>query len=75
MDLPEFDPEEAKHAIVTIRTTCPFCNKVQSITVNTQDYRRWKGGLLIQEAFPNLSADDREALMTGICPACFPSDD
>ena len=28
----------------------------------------WKSGVLIQNAMPNLSADDREFLMTGITP-------
>ena len=28
----------------------------------------WKGGLLIQQAFPFLTADEREFLMTGTPP-------
>jgi len=31
-------------------------------------YDAWKGGELIQNAMPNLSADEREFLMTGITP-------
>jgi hypothetical protein len=26
----------------------------------------WENGMLVQEAFPNLSADDREFIMTGV---------
>lgn len=41
--------------------------------------RDWEGGALIQEAFPDLSADEREFLMTGSTPAewqeVFGSDD
>tara|TARA_B110000503_G_C6904166_1_gene311986 strand:+ start:95 stop:238 length:144 start_codon:yes stop_codon:yes gene_type:complete len=28
----------------------------------------WKGGMLAQDAMPNLSADEREFVMTGITP-------
>ncbi len=28
-------------------------------------YARWKAGELVQNAFPNLTADEREFLMTG----------
>ena len=35
-----------------------FCKRLQ----------RWLGGQLIQHAFPELSADQREFLMTGITP-------
>ena len=31
-------------------------------------YNAWKSGMLIQEAFPTLNADQREFLMTGITP-------
>lgn len=29
---------------------------------------KWKGGLLIQQAFPFLTADEREFIMTGTPP-------
>jgi hypothetical protein len=32
-------------------------------------YMAWKGGALAQDAFPQLDADGREFLMTGITPA------
>jgi hypothetical protein len=28
----------------------------------------WQGGMLIQDAMPNLNADEREFVMTGITP-------
>lgn len=31
-------------------------------------YNAWKSGMLIQEAFPTLNAEQREFLMTGITP-------
>ena len=35
----------------------------------TPQYMAWKGGVLSQDAFPQLDADEREFLMTGITPA------
>jgi hypothetical protein len=37
------------------------------ITVEQLD-NYYKGGLLIQDAFPNLSADEREFILSGITP-------
>jgi hypothetical protein len=33
----------------------------------------WQGGMLIQDAMPQLSAEEREFLMTGMTPADFMS--
>ena len=35
----------------------------------TPQYMAWKVGVLSQDAFPQLDADEREFLMTGITPA------
>jgi hypothetical protein len=36
----------------------------------TQDQiHAWHGGMLVQDAMPQLSADEREFLMTGMTPA------
>lgn len=64
----------------TVICHCPFCGERNIVTVKAEDYYRWKDeGELIQNAFPYLSADDRERIKTGICPACwekmFPSED
>lgn len=63
---------------MTITTTCPICGVSQVIVVGEADYEAWKSGTYIQDAFPYLSADQREALMTGFCSTCwaalFPDD-
>jgi hypothetical protein len=40
-----------------------------SMTFTRQQYDDWKAGQLIQDAMPQLSAEEREFLMTGITPA------
>ena len=40
----------------------------REIPVTQEHLDAWKSGELIQNAMPNISADDREFLMTGITP-------
>ena len=56
---------------ITVATYCPFCGKGHEVEVNEIDYLDWKDGALAQEAFPYLSAEDREMLISGICPDCW----
>ena len=46
----------------------PLSGKVNTrdIPVTETQFADWKAGVLIQDAMPNISADDREFLMTGI---------
>ena len=55
----------------TVVTYCPFCGRPNEIEVNKADFLRWKDGELAQVAFPYLSAEDREMLISGICPECW----
>lgn len=62
-----------------IQKTCPNCGKLQVIEVEDSQYNDWMAGKNIQIAFPNLTPDQREILMSGICPECwekiFPEED
>lgn len=54
---------------------CPFCGKEHSITVEQHGYLdsmdKLRAGALIQDAFPSFTPDERELIMTGICPKCW----
>lgn len=52
---------------------CPFCAKAREVEVNEQDYWDWEDGTLAQDAFPYLDPEEREVLITGICPTCWDS--
>lgn len=56
---------------ITVVTTCPFCGHANFIDVNEDDYLDWQDGKLAQKAFPYLPADERERLISGICPTCW----
>lgn len=58
---------------VLITKTCPFCERNYQRAFNFDGYCAWKNGALVQDAFPNETADAREFLITGICPECFDS--
>jgi len=57
--------------MITLITTCPFCGRENSINVCEEDYSAWQNGALVQDAFPYLLADEREMLISGICPTCW----
>lgn len=51
--------------------TCE-CGVQRMVMVNTERYWKWQRGEgHIQNLLPELSANDREALMTGTCPECW----
>lgn len=64
----EFDPDTAK-----VQAECPLCGDKRTLeAIDFNALHNWvTGGSLIQRAFPNLSASDREALQTGICDDCW----
>lgn len=57
--------------MITIEVTCPFCGSTNFISVYEEDFFDWRNGVLAQEAFPYLDADERELLISGICPSCW----
>lgn len=56
---------------VTIKVTCPKCGKIYKVRVYPEDWEDYQNGKLVQDAFPYLSADERELLISKICPDCW----
>lgn len=55
-----------------ITVTCGQCKRDFVLTVDTGRYGRWRlGEGTIQRMLPELTADERELLMTGNCGECF----
>lgn len=63
------DPDNGENYIVEIR--CPFCGKQSFLSLPRNGLTAYQQGAFVQNAFPGLNADDREQIMTGICPACW----
>jgi hypothetical protein len=51
----------------------PNCTPTEEITVNGEDLFKYQSNQVrfIQDAFPYLTANQRERLMSGICNNCF----
>jgi hypothetical protein len=67
---------KAPNGSFTYRTTCPLCllpAEVRGLRKRALD--RWDQGkgLLVQDAFPQLSAAGQEILVTGMHDSCFDS--
>lgn len=57
---------------ITIETVCPFCGHVNEVVVENSDFIDWQvNGKLAQDAFPYLTAEEREMLISGICKDCW----
>ena len=56
---------------ISIETRCPMCGQFHYVEVKECDFYAWQAGELAQSAFPYLSADEREMLISGICPNCW----
>lgn len=50
---------------------CMVCGMTSTMAVDEDSFYRWQAGELIQNAFPGLSAPDRELLKTGTHPECW----
>jgi hypothetical protein len=54
-----------------LNVRCVHCDTMYHPTCTQREYKAWMGGALVQRAFPNMSADDRELLISGTCGVCW----
>ena len=60
---------EHKYALTV---ECPICGEEHTVEVFAQDYFNWNSlGMHTQDAFPYLSDNEREMLISGVCPTCW----
>lgn len=57
---------------VTLDVRCNHCNQIYKIKVDLDNLYAWQNGdKLVQEAFPYLTPEERELLLTHTCPTCW----
>lgn len=57
---------------LVIRTPpCAMCGYSTIMEVNRKEWEAWKKGAFIQDAFPLLSPDEREMILSGTHPECW----
>jgi len=57
--------------MVSVAVPCRSCQDVKRLEVNFNGFKSWQKGELIQNALPELNADQRELLISGTCPTCW----
>lgn len=56
--------------MIIIENRCPFCGKGYEFEAPLEGVFDWQAGVLVQEAFPTLSATKREHFVSGLCEDC-----
>jgi hypothetical protein len=63
---------KAMSNLIVVKTkTCSVCGEYEVWSLDRELVDRWRGGENIQRVFPDMSAGEREVLITGIHPACW----
>ena len=57
--------------MITISIKCRLCGKTFNLSVAKSDWEKYNNGVLAQNAFPYLTADERELLTSHTCTDCF----
>jgi hypothetical protein len=56
-----------------IAKTCPVCSQLATVEVRLDEFEAYQRGALVQNAFPTLTADQREVVKTGTHAVCWDS--
>lgn len=70
-EMPDIKVVKIAEGKYNLSTMCLICGKTEGVIVNSQDYFNWNHGMHIQNAFPYLTANQREILISGFCGQCF----
>ena len=54
-----------------VSVACAYCLEVHTFECSTRGVVAWQAGELIQNALPELSADQREMMISGTCGDCW----
>lgn len=55
---------------IIVKEKCPLCGTHWHVYMTEEEYNRWQFGQLIQYALPNHTPEERECLISGMCPDC-----
>jgi len=56
---------------MNVVVSCRLCHEVHTLKVRPKDLEAYDEGAHCQDAFPYLSADDRELLISRTCGKCW----
>ena len=58
----------SKKGVVTNTSVLSGKTRTMKTSATAEQIEKWLGGMLIQDAMPNVSVDEREFIMTGSTP-------
>ncbi len=56
--------------VAVVKGVCPFCGEVWEVYVPAAGLKKWMDGACIQNAMPDVPAETREFLLSGMCRDC-----
>ena len=56
---------------IKVTRQCRHCRQIKILEVSQEGWEMYLSGAHIQDALPELSDDDRELIVSGICGPCF----
>lgn len=56
---------------ILLQIVCPFCGTEHSVQVLESEYNAWNAGAMAQDAFKSLTSDEREQIISHLCPKCI----
>lgn len=63
--------KNAQGSVYVFSVPCTSCGKDQSLAVQDSGLFKYNHGATVQGAFPELSAAQRELLISGLCGKCW----
>ena len=63
--------QASSEQVTNFTIQCKKCKTKFPFLLNSTKIKAWQAGEKIQDVFPELTVDDRELLISGVCDRCF----
>ena len=70
LDTPDVTVEDCG-TLLKVSAVCNVCHERTSFVVTHEQWYNYTHGMIIQRALPDVSADDAELILNGVCGKCF----
>ncbi len=57
--------------MIKLQITCRFCGKAFELIVTQEQIDNYNNGMVVQKAFPRLTPDERELIISRTCGTCW----
>jgi hypothetical protein len=60
-----------KSTVKFVTPACVMCGEMSIVELDEDSFTSWRSGEYAQDAFPHMSQEEREVLISGTHPACW----